>query len=380
MKRKYFSRVDRQVAALFGIVLLLFGVIIYMVSVQIYHYSTLKSLSGRVEMIHKYIENQVSPMIFTEINSKEDMKKECYQKLKTQMEEIRAIGDVMYLYTAKKNEQGELVYVVDGLPESEDFRYPGDKIEPEIQSKLERALRGEVILPDKILNTDWGNIFIAYFPLHDHEGDVEGALGIEIEADVEAAAIHDLSEAVILTVLLFCGVAFIASMFIFRRISNPLYRDMANTDFMTKLKNRNSYETDRQNLNVKKKRDNLVVAVVDVNNLKLVNDRLGHDIGDKCIENAGNILREVESDKITAYRYGGDEFVMLMEDCKDPKGVLKEIKERFRKYGDDLEIPVTLAMGYAQFDENLDKDIMDTQKRADERMYEDKMRIKKESS
>ena len=35
------------------------------------------------------------------------------------------IGDLMYLYTAKKNEAGQLVYVVDGLPETaEDFRYP----------------------------------------------------------------------------------------------------------------------------------------------------------------------------------------------------------------------------------------------------------------
>lgn len=42
------------------------------------------------------------------------------------------------------------------------------------------------------------------------------------------------------------SVAFVVSIFIFRRISNPLYRDMANTDFMTKLKNRNSYETDCQ--------------------------------------------------------------------------------------------------------------------------------------
>lgn len=36
-------------------------------------------------------------------------------------------------------------------------------------------------------------------------------------------------------------------------MTNPLYRDMANTDFMTELKNRNSYETDRQNLDAKKK-------------------------------------------------------------------------------------------------------------------------------
>ena len=55
------------------------------------------------------------------------MNKECYQELKERMEEIRDIGDLRYLYTAKRNDEGTLVYVVGGLPEdADDFRYPGD--------------------------------------------------------------------------------------------------------------------------------------------------------------------------------------------------------------------------------------------------------------
>ena len=87
-----------------------------------------------------------------------------------------------------------VVYVVDGLPEdADDFRYPGDAIEPEIQSELERALSGETVLPEKILDTDWGNNFIAYYPLYNESGEVIGALGIEVAADIEAEAVHDKS-------------------------------------------------------------------------------------------------------------------------------------------------------------------------------------------
>ena len=94
------------------------------------------------------------------------MQKESYQTLKEVLEEIRELGDLRYLYTAKRSDAGDLVYVVDGLPDSaNDFRYPGDLIEPEIQDELTRALGGETVLPDKILDTDWGNIFIAYYPL-----------------------------------------------------------------------------------------------------------------------------------------------------------------------------------------------------------------------
>ncbi len=378
MKNRYFSRVDRQVALLLGITLFLFGIIIYGVSIKIYQTSTLKSLSVRVQIIQEYIENHISASSFTEINTKEDMKKNSYQELKHQMEEIRSIGDVMYLYTAKKDKNGNLVYVVDGLSEKEDFRYPGDRIEPEIQPKLERALLGEIILPDKILKTNWGNIYIAYFPLHDSQGKIIGALGIEVAAEIQAQAIRELSEAVIFAIAILWGIAWIVSLVFFRRISNPLYKDMANTDFMTSLKNRNAYELDRHNLEVKKKLDNMVVFVIDVNNLKLVNDKLGHDIGDLCIENAGKILREVEYDKISAYRYGGDEFILLVEDCEDPSILAERLKRRYKKYGDDLKIPVTLAIGYAKYDETIDRDILDTQKRADAYMYKDKIRIKNE--
>ncbi|MBS4981678.1 MAG: GGDEF domain-containing protein [Lachnospiraceae bacterium] len=152
---------------------------------------------------------------------------------------------------------------------------------------------------------------------------------------------------------------------------------MANTDFMTNLKNRNAYETDRENLNGRKNFRDLTVIVIDVNNLKLANDRLGHDAGDECIVNTAKILHSLESKNLTAYRYGGDEFVVLAQDFLKLEELVKEIKERFQKYADKFLVPVDLAVGYAKFDARLDDNIIDTQKRADERMYQDKMKIKK---
>lgn len=377
MKRKHFSRVDRQVTILLGIVLFLFSTSLCLISIKIYHGATLNTLTHRVNTIHNYIEHHLTADGFLEINTKEDMKKDSYQTLKKTLENVRELCDLQYLYTAKKTPDGALVYVVDGLSENaEDFRYPGDLIEPEIQQELRDALKGEVILPDRILDTDWGNIFIAYYPLHDDTGKVVGALGIEIPADMEAAAVKKLSQAAFLSSLFFCMVTFVASLFIFRRISNPLYRDMANTDFMTKLKNRNSYETDRDNWTARKPLSALTVAVIDLNNLKLANDCLGHDIGDNCIMNAAKILRKLENHNITAYRYGGDEFILLMENITDPEDIITKAKEDFRKTVSHLDVPLALAIGYAHFDPVLDSTISDTQKRADENMYQDKLKIK----
>ena len=105
--------------------------------------------------------------------------------------------------------------------------------------------------------------------------------------------------------------------------------------------------------------------VVDLNNLKLANDQLGHDVGDACIIHAAKILHKLENRKTTAYRYGGDEFILLMEDQPDPMPLLLKAKKEFCKYGSELKIPVALAIGVAQFDKSRDHTIADTQKRAE---------------
>ena len=142
MKRKHFSRVDRQVTILLGIVLFLFSTSLCLISIKIYHGATLNTLTHRVNTIHNYIEHHLTADSFLEINTKEDMKKDSYQTLKKTLENVRELCDLQYLYTAKKTPDGALVYVVDGLSENaEDFRYPGDLIEPEIQQELRDALK-----------------------------------------------------------------------------------------------------------------------------------------------------------------------------------------------------------------------------------------------
>lgn len=61
MRKRYFSRVDRQVAMLLSTILILSSLSIYFVTTQIYYRSVLKSLTGRVKNIQEYIEHQLTP-------------------------------------------------------------------------------------------------------------------------------------------------------------------------------------------------------------------------------------------------------------------------------------------------------------------------------
>jgi len=60
---------------------------------------------------------------------------------------------------------------------------------------------------------------------------------------------------------------------------------------------------------------NYIVAMLDINNLKIVNDKLGHCEGDKLIQNVAKSIRASVRKSDTVIRYGGDEFVIVFDNC-----------------------------------------------------------------
>ena len=379
MKPKVFRRMDSQVAVLLIAMLFLSNFCIFFVCYHMSYQSMVQSLSERVNNIWEYLDSVISPLDFDEINGREDMTNPVYVETKEALESVRRISNLRYVYTAKRGDDGVLVYVVDGLPESagDDFRYPGDPIEEEICGELEKALGDKVVMPSKILKTDWGKIFIAYCPVHDSNGQVMGALGIEISAETEYDAFFHMRIFALIFCALLCVVSAGVSLLVFRRISNPHFHDLANTDILTGLKNRNAYLTDIHNLEARKLCENYAVIVVDLNNLKGVNDGFGHDAGDIYLTKATRAICGIENERIVAYRYGGDEFVILLREAEESLEAYEEkITQNFLVYQKDFSVPVSLALGSAKFDAAQDMSLADTQRRADRKMYENKRKQK----
>ena len=70
------------------------------------------------------------------------------------------------LYTS-----GNLIYLVDGLDlGASDFAYPGTSIEKEMIPYINQALSGKTIYSQKIIDTTWGHIFTACYPIKDPDG------------------------------------------------------------------------------------------------------------------------------------------------------------------------------------------------------------------
>ncbi len=176
--------------------------------------------SSCADAVHKLLNNELDRPDFTQIRNKEDMDTERYVQLQTRLNEIRHLNSIRYFYTAARNEEGKLVYLVDGLdPGSEDFRNPGDYIEEEMIPYIEQALDGQTIYSREIVDTTWGHIFTACYPVmaSDASGEVIGALCIEMDMESAYALVKKSNHtsvivgtvAIIMIVMLSLGILWI---------------------------------------------------------------------------------------------------------------------------------------------------------------------------
>lgn len=332
----------------------------------------IRSLKASVFSIYSHLDTTLDKGSFQEINSYEDREKRAYQLTAELLTGVKNATGVRYLYTAKMNDTGDLIYVVDGLePSSEDFRDPGDLIEPEIQADLLRALDGETILPNDILDTEWGKIFISYFPIHGDDGSsVIGVVGIEIDAEHQFDTFRMLRILTPVIIILACVICIVLAVWFFRKLSNPSFKDMSNTDYLTQLKNRNAFDIALKNIDARNRQQNMGAIIIDLNNLKKVNDTEGHEKGDQYLKLAAESLQRSIGKQGVIYRIGGDEFAVIIEHTYDEK-LEQLVFEIGRDYDTNQlmsSIPTSLASGCAMFVPE-DKTIWNTIKRADTNMY-----------
>lgn len=115
--------------------------------------------------------------------------------------------------------------------------------------------------------------------------------------------------------------------------------------------------------------------MIDVNHFKAINDQFGHTAGDDAIRALGGILSEITTERNTAFRLSGDEFVLLSADLsrEDTEHLIRELQAAVKRFNDRGEKPyqLSLAVGYSVFStENFDSDQFLHQ--MDMRMYADK--------
>lgn len=161
-----------------------------------------------------------------------------------------------------------------------------------------------------------------------------------------------------------------------RKKIEELIRELAYKDALTDLPNRVLFNEHFNLIKASSERNNKKFAImfIDLDNFKMVNDSLGHNIGDKLLKNVGRRLVSILRKEDIVARIGGDEFLLLIPEIKsieDAKKVAEKLLSSFRKQFILLNhiISTTLSIGISIFpDDGRNYDTLI--KKADNVMYQ----------
>lgn len=164
-----------------------------------------------------------------------------------------------------------------------------------------------------------------------------------------------------------------------------LIQRMALRDELTGVQNHTAYENKLAELTavITAGTAEFAILMADMNGLKFVNDIYGHEKGDIALRAMSHALCEAFKHS-PVYRIGGDEFVVVLtgRDYENRDALLGKLVPYERVRNREAAEPwteVAMAIGCAVYDPLQDHDYQDVFNRADETMYENKRRIKKEA-
>ncbi len=162
--------------------------------------------------------------------------------------------------------------------------------------------------------------------------------------------------------------------------------ELANKDALTGIRNKTAYDNEAIRIDDKVYHDHFKrfgIAMIDLNNLKVINDSFGHEKGDIAIRKVCMLICK----KFThspVFRVGGDEFVVVIENDDYDKAerlvaeLKHEIEEIYAKESLEPWERISAAIGWSLFDPDIDLDVDSVYKRADKLMYEDKKAMKEQ--
>ena len=155
---------------------------------------------------------------------------------------------------------------------------------------------------------------------------------------------------------------------------------LANEDVLTGAHNRNAYENRISQVLCGNEKTRFYGSVMfDVNDMKEINDRFGHEIGEEALKNCYRCAEHVFGAYGTGYRIGGDEFIFLISKKIAFPEKMAQFDKKVEETARSVEYPFSVAAGYSCFEPGTDRDIRNMTRRSDTVMYANKAERKRKA-
>ena len=154
---------------------------------------------------------------------------------------------------------------------------------------------------------------------------------------------------------------------------------LANKDALTGIRNKTAYDKEIANLEKSLAEGDFEfgIAMIDLNELKKINDTFGHDKGNISIIKLCTVVCSIFKHS-PVFRVGGDEFVAILKnhDYEHREELKDQFKDALTALLDEEKLHpwerISASIGIGIYDKNTDRTVSDVFKKADELMYEDK--------
>ena len=249
-----------------------------------------------------------------------------------------------------------------------------DKLQVQIDywNKIKKEI--EAVRSSGYENTDIVNMSETYFKLADDT--VSAAENYSEKIAIKIRTIELLSALDMLSLVILVIMQTLKAMQM--AMQNRLLEQKAFIDAYTGLPNKNACN---ELLNKKDIiTDSTACIMFDLNNLKTVNDTMGHSAGDQLIMNFSKFLRSVIPEKDFVGRYGGDEFIAVIYHTSEAeiKEILKSLsREKERLNSCENQLPIDYACGWAFSSDDIACTMQMLLDDADANMYKNKQLCKK---
>jgi diguanylate cyclase (GGDEF)-like protein len=295
-----------------------------------------------------------------------------YHRMNDMLQAIKAKTDATFIYTMSMVDMHSARYVLDAEQSSSKLFSPFGSSDAMNPIELTVFQTGKPMVTDVEIDPIWGAFLTAYVPIRGSDGSsMLGVVGVDYSAAFLQQRIGQMRWVLILgfsvLTILFTFILYIVTLAILGK---------AGMDDLTSLGNKRAFNHALTQLDDDARRHDcpFVLCMLDVDTFKIINDVHGHLTGDKVLSQIAKTLTECVDWPKGCFRYGGDEFAILLPSTSlaHAELVRNEIKVKVEQITlaelDDKKLSVSIGM--AQWQRTLSIEELISQ--ADQDLYEQK--------